>query len=60
VENVEQETFLRQHACDEMQGYLISKPVPAPQFAELLRDGACLPDGHHGSLPIPVGAEPLG
>jgi diguanylate cyclase (GGDEF)-like protein/PAS domain S-box-containing protein len=37
VENVEQETFLRQHACDEMQGYLISKPVPAPQFAELLR-----------------------
>ena len=37
VENVEQETFLRAHGCDEMQGFLISKPVPARQMAELLR-----------------------
>jgi diguanylate cyclase (GGDEF)-like protein len=37
VENAEQEAFLRAHGCDEMQGYLISKPVPPRQMAELLR-----------------------
>jgi diguanylate cyclase (GGDEF)-like protein len=37
VETVEQEIFLRDHACDEMQGYLFSKPVPAEQLADLLR-----------------------
>jgi diguanylate cyclase (GGDEF)-like protein len=37
VENAEQEAFLRIHGCDEMQGFLISKPVPAKQMAELLR-----------------------
>jgi diguanylate cyclase (GGDEF)-like protein len=37
VETVEQQTFLREQGCDEMQGYLISKPVPAREFAELLR-----------------------
>ncbi|UPK34854.1 GAF domain-containing protein [Bradyrhizobium sp. 186] len=37
VENAEQEAFLRTHGCDEMQGFLISKPVPARQMAELLR-----------------------
>jgi EAL domain-containing protein (putative c-di-GMP-specific phosphodiesterase class I) len=37
VETVEQEAFLRSHACDEMQGFLFSKPLPAQQMAELLR-----------------------
>ncbi len=37
VENAEQEAFLRTHGCDEMQGFLISKPLPARQMAELLR-----------------------
>nr|WP_249209577.1 EAL domain-containing protein [Bradyrhizobium manausense] len=37
VENAEQETFLRTHGCDEMQGFLIAKPLPANQMAELLR-----------------------
>ena len=37
VETVEQETFLRNHACDEMQGFLFSKPLPDRQMAELLR-----------------------
>ncbi len=37
VENVEQEAFLRTHGCDEMQGYLIAKPLPPRQMAELLR-----------------------
>ena len=33
----EQQAFLRSHACDEMQGFLFSKPLPAKQLAELLR-----------------------
>jgi EAL domain-containing protein (putative c-di-GMP-specific phosphodiesterase class I) len=37
VETTEQETFLRDHACDEMQGFLLSKPVVPEQLAELLR-----------------------
>jgi diguanylate cyclase (GGDEF)-like protein len=37
VETTEQETFLRNHACDEMQGFLFSKPVPPEQMSDLLR-----------------------
>jgi diguanylate cyclase (GGDEF)-like protein len=37
VETIEQETFLRNHACDEMQGYLFSKPLPPQELASLLR-----------------------
>ena len=37
VETQEQQTFLRDHACDEMQGFYFSKPVAPDQFAELLR-----------------------
>jgi len=37
VETLEQETFLREHGCDETQGYYFSKPVAGDQFAELLR-----------------------
>jgi EAL domain-containing protein (putative c-di-GMP-specific phosphodiesterase class I) len=29
--------FLKANLCDEIQGYLLSPPVPAEQFAELLR-----------------------
>ena len=38
VETREQEAFLRAHACDEMQGYYFSRPIPGDEFAELLRD----------------------
>jgi EAL domain-containing protein (putative c-di-GMP-specific phosphodiesterase class I) len=36
VETQEQQTFLREHACDEMQGYYFSKPIEPEKFAELL------------------------
>ena len=36
VETLEQSTFLRDHDCDEAQGYFFSRPVPARQFAEML------------------------
>jgi diguanylate cyclase (GGDEF)-like protein len=37
VETTGQATFLRSHACDEMQGFLFSKPLPPAQMAGLLR-----------------------
>lgn len=36
VETQEQLAFLKKHNCDECQGYLFSKPLPASQFATLL------------------------
>jgi EAL domain-containing protein (putative c-di-GMP-specific phosphodiesterase class I) len=32
VEMEEQREFLRQHQCDEMQGFLFSRPLPVTQF----------------------------
>ncbi len=40
VETPQQKAFLRQHACDEMQGYYFSTPIPPDEFAELLRRSA--------------------
>jgi EAL domain-containing protein (putative c-di-GMP-specific phosphodiesterase class I) len=37
VETLEQHSFLREHECDEMQGYYFSKPIPSELFAQLLR-----------------------
>jgi EAL domain-containing protein (putative c-di-GMP-specific phosphodiesterase class I) len=36
VETQAQATFLAEHGCDELQGYLFSRPVPADQVADLL------------------------
>jgi EAL domain-containing protein (putative c-di-GMP-specific phosphodiesterase class I) len=37
VETLEQETFLREHGCDETQGYYFSGPIASDEFADLLR-----------------------
>ena len=37
VENEEQMSFLREHACDEVQGYYFSRPLSVENFSEKLR-----------------------
>jgi diguanylate cyclase (GGDEF)-like protein/PAS domain S-box-containing protein len=37
VETVEQQDFLRSNGCDEMQGYLFSKPLPVAEATALLK-----------------------
>ena len=37
VERQEQLDFLRAHGCDEFQGFLAGKPVPAEEFTALLK-----------------------
>ncbi|MBT9520427.1 MAG: EAL domain-containing protein [Dechloromonas sp.] len=56
VETEGQLAFLRQSGCDEMQGYLFSRPLPVEDFEALLREGRFLPmpksedDGHRTIL----------
>jgi EAL domain-containing protein (putative c-di-GMP-specific phosphodiesterase class I) len=38
VENEEQLRFLREHRCDQVQGYIVSRPVSVPDLMILLRD----------------------
>ncbi|MCB1964688.1 EAL domain-containing protein [Accumulibacter sp.] len=42
VETDAQLGYLRQNRCDQMQGYLFSKPVPADDFARLIGEGSSL------------------
>lgn len=39
VETAGQLEYLRSHGCDEMQGYLFSRPVPVGEFEQMLRGG---------------------
>ncbi|MFH1493713.1 MAG: EAL domain-containing protein [Pseudomonadota bacterium] len=39
VETEGQLEYLRNHGCDEMQGYYFSRPVPAGDFEQMLRSG---------------------
>jgi diguanylate cyclase (GGDEF)-like protein len=43
VETEAELSFVCQHKCDGMQGYLFSRPVPAHEFEQLLTSGKCLP-----------------
>jgi diguanylate cyclase (GGDEF)-like protein len=36
VETPEQAEYLRTYACDELQGFYFERPLPAPQFSQLL------------------------
>ena len=40
VERAEQLEFLKAERCDEVQGYLVSRPVEADDLAALLREDA--------------------
>ncbi len=44
VEYEEQVPLLRSYGCDTIQGYLVSRPVPAKQFDEFLRSRRHVPD----------------
>lgn len=37
VETSEQMAFLRAQGCNEIQGYLLSRPLPAAELANMLR-----------------------
>ncbi|BCR03724.1 GGDEF domain-containing protein [Desulfuromonas versatilis] len=53
VENEGQFSFLRENKCDEMQGYLFSKPVPPQEAAKLLRgEGLKIPETALAELSI--------
>lgn len=39
AELIEQVEFLREHGCDLVQGFFYSRPLPADEFAVMLRDG---------------------
>jgi len=45
VETEAQLAYLRRRGCDQMQGYLYSRPLPAADFAALLASGKTLPLG---------------
>ena len=38
VEENEQYELLREYACDEIQGYLLSKPVPSDELVEMIKN----------------------
>jgi EAL domain-containing protein (putative c-di-GMP-specific phosphodiesterase class I) len=37
VETLEQMQFLRSYGCDQLQGFYLSPPLPAPAYEELVR-----------------------
>jgi diguanylate cyclase (GGDEF)-like protein len=56
VETLEQMEFLRRHGCDQVQGYLVSEPIPASQIPQLLSR----PFDNLGATDGPVASELAG
>jgi diguanylate cyclase (GGDEF)-like protein/PAS domain S-box-containing protein len=59
VETEAQFAFLKEHGCDEVQGYLFSPPVPALQFVQCFEPrgllvSRSLPAGNEAPLPTPA------
>jgi len=52
VETVEQMNFLKEHSCNEMQGFYFSKPIEPEQFADLLREHVPSPPSEKQYSPI--------
>jgi diguanylate cyclase (GGDEF)-like protein len=52
VETAEQLACLRRNHCDHLQGFYFSRPLPAQQFEQLLRDGRrlAMPAGSTATL----------
>jgi diguanylate cyclase (GGDEF)-like protein len=61
VETAAQVAFLREHRCDQMQGFFFSRPLPVSELEQLLGDGARL-YGELGVLALstPADHEPAG
>jgi diguanylate cyclase (GGDEF)-like protein len=51
VETAGQAAFLKQHGCDEIQGYLVARPLPAQELQNLWARGFSLPGGVAPALP---------
>ncbi len=56
VETVEQLEYLRHHGCDEMQGYLFSRPLPLKEVEDLL---LCEPSAPPRDRDVPPESDPL-
>jgi diguanylate cyclase (GGDEF)-like protein len=52
VETAEQDAFLRGQQCDELQGYLFSRPIPAESIALLLRPALPSPSLQPSVFPL--------
>jgi len=50
VETEAQLSYLQKHGCDEVQGYFFSPPLPADEFAAMLRTGHTFPCNGHGRI----------
>ena len=43
VEKIEQLDYLREHDCDQIQGYYFSRPLPLKELQQLINEKKCLP-----------------
>jgi len=59
VETDAQKQFLIHHDCDEIQGFWLSKPMPAGQALEFIQHWSSSPPAIPPTLPAPGGQVPL-